>query len=124
MSIFNIPKVIDYETYQQAIHAINLRSFCIYVGIVLINLILITCLYKIAVDVLYRRKIDKDYYIMCWVVSSLVLGIITLFISTGKTNNLNEKIVNTPNLVYKWEPKKTFQLNQVQVELSKKIGTT
>ena len=123
MSIFKIPKVTDYETYEQAIDAINLRSFCICVGIVLISLILITCLYKISVVVLYRRKIDKHPYIMSWVVSSLALGIITLFISTGQTNNLNEKIVNTPNLVYKWEPKKTFQLNQIQVKLSKKIGT-
>lgn len=59
---FNIPKIVDYETYQQAIDAINLLSFCIYVGIVLISLILSTCLYKIAVVVLYKRKIDKTYY--------------------------------------------------------------
>lgn len=120
---FNIPKIVDYETYQQAIDANNLSSFCIYVVIVLISLILSTCLYKIAVVVLYKRKIDKTYYIMFWLVSSLAIGIITIYISADIKNNLNEKIVNTPNLVYKWEPKKTFQLNQVQVELSKKIGT-
>ncbi len=108
-----MPKVVDYETYQEALDVIDARSLSIFVVICIIILL-------IAAGFFFRSKKAKNKpdiwnYIVISFFSSLAIGIIILTISPLKKQELAEKTLSTPNLVYKWEQQNTFQLNQVKL---------
>ncbi|WP_366533638.1 hypothetical protein ACOJIU_18840 (plasmid) [Carnobacterium maltaromaticum] len=113
MKRLDIPEVVDYETYQKATDALVARSFIIFLVICIV-------IFLIAVGCFFRRKVTKKKpnivnYIIVLLFSSITIGVILLTISALKEQELSEKTLNTPNLVYKWEQTNTFQLNQVKL---------
>lgn len=119
MELFKVQEISDYETYQQALNELGslyLRTF--FIAIV-ISMILILILYKTKALFAF----DKLDYALTWIIGLLAIGLIMVFLLGGQKKRLEEKMLNTPNIVYKWEEKKTFPLDQIQVELSKNIGT-
>lgn len=113
MKRFDIPEVVDYETYQKAADALVARSFIIFLVICIVILLM-------AVGYFFRRKVTKkkpniENYIIVFLFSSITIGVIMFTISGLKGQELSEKTLDTPNLVYKWEQTNTFQLNQVKL---------
>lgn len=108
-----MPKVVDYETYQEALDVIDARSLSIFVVIcIIIFLIAAGCFFR---SKKAENKPDIWNYIVISFFSSLAIGIIILTISPLKKQELDEKTLSTPNLVYKWEQQNAFQLSQVKL---------
>lgn len=113
IGILDIPEVVDYETYQKATDALVARSFIIFLVICIVILLIV-------VGYFFRRKVTKkkpnvENYIIVLLFSLIMIGVVMFTILGLKEQELSEKTLNTPNLVYKWEQTNTFKLNQVKL---------
>ena len=122
MELFKIQEISDYETYQKALNELDslyLRTF--FIAIVT-SMILLLILYKTKAKGLFG--FDKRDTVLIWISSSVAVALIMLLLLGGQKIKVEEKMLTTPNIIYKWEEKKTFPLDQIQVELSNNTGTS
>lgn len=119
--VFKKIEVTNYETYQKAVESIESSFFKLLLLLVGIVLIVVTLLYINSKKT--KRSTDKLDYILSTVIFSLFLGFIVYIFFNIQVDKLEKQTLNTPNVVYKWEKKYVFSLDQVDIKVQKKIDT-
>lgn len=119
--VFEKIEVTNYETYQKAVESIESRFFNLLLMLVGIVLIVVFLLYRNSKKT--KKSTDKSNYVMSAVICSLFLGLIVSIFVNIQVYKLEKQILNTPNVVYKWEKEYVFSLDQVDIKVQKKIDT-
>ncbi|MFS7414425.1 hypothetical protein AB6889_17735 [Carnobacterium maltaromaticum] len=119
--VFEKMEVTNYETYQKAVESIESRFFNLLLMLVGIVLIVVFLLYRNSKKT--KKSTDKSNYVMSAVICSLFLGLIVSIFVNIQVYKLEKQILNTPNVVYKWEKEYVFSLDQVDIKVQKKIDT-
>lgn len=119
--VFEKIEVTNYETYQKAVEFIESIFFNLLLMLVGIVLIVVFLLYRNSKKT--KKSTDKSNYVMSAVICSLFLGLIISIFFNIQVYKLEKQILNTPNVVYKWEKEYVFSLDQVDIKVQKKIDT-
>lgn len=117
--VFEKIEVTNYETYQKAVESIESRFFNLLLMLVGIVLIVVFLLYRNSKKT--KKSTDKSNYVMSAVICSLFLGLIVSIFVNIQVYKLEKQILNTPNVVYKWEKEYVFSLDQVDIKVQKKL---
>lgn len=119
--VFEKIEVTNYETYQKAVESIESSFFKLLLMLVGIVLIVVFLLYRNSKKT--KKSTEKSNYVMSAVICSLFLGLIISIFFNIQVYKLEKQILNTPNVVYKWEKEYVFSLDQVDIKVQKKIDT-
>lgn len=126
-----MPKIIDYQTYEQTLNALNLRYIVLWLAISFIVVVSIFIGHyfrymKISKSTEEFEKIDFKHEIGNSSIISVVLVLATfmvvLLISLLHVSRVEVRTMEASNVVYSWKEKNTFLLDEFNVSLKKEIG--